>query len=392
MPYLKECDPAAVNLMNKVAEELERFWRSRLLKDQPEQTQRERDSIINWLLGEDRAGVEDFSPERLAIARQGMDYRYRILCQRYLNVHPTKAYRNLINRLGSIVMLRNKIRTWVALSRDRQRAVNDVLQEVIQEMLNSDRYIQGQIAWIARCTKNERLRNSLLLTSIEEYCLRPVRNQPLLVYRFVNYLRRTQRGGMTQVPQKEMVRLISEEINSDESDASVSLLDARAIAEYQETQTWEEKQVLRHRVQQEFEAHLAEKVGQEAVQWLRLYLQGRSQEAIAQSLNLPIKQVYRLREKIGYHAIRVFAMKGNPELVANWLEISPREHNLGLTPKQWEMFWQQLTPIQRQIVEQMKVGQGLDAIAQELGWKKSQLFGEWSKLYLMAQELRGDSS
>jgi DNA-binding CsgD family transcriptional regulator len=196
---------------------------------------------------------------------------------------------------------------------------------------------------------------------------------------------------MTQVPQKEMVRLISEEINTDESDSSVSLLDARAIAEYQDTQTWEEKQVLRLRVQQEFEAHLAEKVGQEAVQWLRLYLQGRSQEAIAQSLNLPIKQVYRLREKIGYHAIRVFAMKGNPELVANWLEISPKEHNLGLTPKQWEDFWQKLTPVQRQIVEQMKAGKSLDAIAQELGWKKSQLMGEWCQLYLMAQELRGDS-
>lgn len=378
--------------MNKVAEELEQFWRSRLLKDEPEQTQRERDAIINWLLGDDSAKLEELAPERLAIARQGMDYRYRILRQRYLGVNPTKAYRNLINRLGSIVMLRNKIRTWVALSRDRQRAVNDVLQEVIQEMLNSDRYIQGQIAWISQCTKNEPLRNSLLLTSLEEYSLRPIRNQPLLVYRFVNYLRRTQRGGMTQVPQTEMIRLISEEINLEESDSAVSLLDSRAIAEYQETQTFQDKQSLRLKVQQEFESHLAEKIGQEAVEWLRLYLQGRSQEAIAQSLNLPIKQVYRLREKIGYHAIRVFAMKGNPELVANWLEISPKEHNLGLTPKQWDIFWQSLTFTQRQIVEGMKAGKSLDAIAQALNWKKSQLIGEWSQLYLIAQELRSEGT
>lgn len=357
--------------MNKVAEELEQFWRSRLLKDEPEQVQRERDEIINWLLGEDSAKLEELTPDRLAIAQQGMDYRYRILRQRYLGANPTKAYRNLINRLGSIVMLRNKIRTWVALSRDRQRAVNDVLQEVIQEMLNSDRYIQAQITWISQCTKNETLRNSLLLTSLEEYCLRPIRNQPLLVYRFVNYLRRTQRGGMTQVPQTEIIRLISEEVNLEESDSAVSLLDSRAIAEYQAGQTSQDKQGLRLRVQREFETHLAEKVGSEAVEWLRLYLQGRSQEAIAQSLNLPIKQVYRLREKIGYHAVRVFAMKGNPELVANWLEITPKEHNLGLTPKQWEIFWQGLTPTQRQIVEQMKVGKSLDAIAQALNWKKA---------------------
>jgi hypothetical protein len=378
--------------MNKVAEELEQFWRSRLLKDEPEQTQRERDGIIHWLLGEDSAKLEELAPERLAIAQQGMDYRYRILRQRYLGVNPTKAYRNLINRLGSIVMLRNKIRTWVALSRDRQRAVNDVLQEVIQEMLNSDRYIQGQIAWIAQCTKNESLRNSLLLTSLEEYSLRPIRNQPLLVYRFVNYLRRTQRGGMTQVPQTEIIRLISEEVNLEESDSAVSLLDSRAIAEYQEDRDFQDKQSLRLKVQREFESHLAEKVGSEAVEWLRLYLQGRSQEAIAQSLNLPIKQVYRLREKIGYHAIRVFAMKGNPELVANWLEISPKEHNLGLTPKQWEIFWQGLTPTQRQIVERMKAGESFDAIAQALNWKKSQLMGEWSQLYLTAQELRSEGT
>jgi DNA-binding NarL/FixJ family response regulator len=378
--------------MNKVAEELEQFWRSRLLKDEPEQTQRERDGIIHWLLGEDSAKLEELAPERLAIAQQGMDYRYRILRQRYLGVNPTKAYRNLINRLGSIVMLRNKIRTWVALSRDRQRAVNDVLQEVIQEMLNSDRYIQGQIAWIAQCTKNESLRNSLLLTSLEEYSLRPIRNQPLLVYRFVNYLRRTQRGGMTQVPQTEIIRLISEEVNLEESDSAVSLLDSRAIAEYQESQTFQDKQSLRLKVQREFESHLAEKVGSEAVEWLRLYLQGRSQEAIAQSLNLPIKQVYRLREKIGYHAIRVFAMKGNPELVANWLEISPKEHNLGLTLKQWQIFCQGLTPTQRQIVEQIKAGQSFDAIAQSLNWKKSQLMGEWSQLYLTAQELRSEGT
>jgi DNA-binding CsgD family transcriptional regulator len=378
--------------MNKVAESLEQLWRSRLLKDEPKQTQLEQDGIINWLLGEERARFEDLAPERLTIAQQGMDYRYRILRQRYLGVHPTKAYHNLIARLGSIVMLRNKIRTWVALSRDRQQAVTDVLQEVIQEMLNSDRYIQGQITWISQCTKNERLRNSLLLASIEEYSLRPIRNQPLLVYRFVNFLRRSQRGGMTQVPQKEMVRLISEEINVDESDSAVSLLDAQAIADYQESQNWEEKQVLRFKVQQEFESYLAEKVGEEAIQWLRLYLQGRSQEAIAQSLNLPIKQVYRLREKIGYHAIRVFAMKGNPELVANWLEISPKEHNLGLTPRQWEAYCQNLTPVQRQIIEQLRAGKSLDAIAEELNWKKSQLIGEWSKLYLAAQELRSDGT
>ena len=68
-----------------------------------------------------------------------------------------------------------------------------------------------------------------LLATIEEYCLRPIRNQPLLVYRFVNYLRRSQRGGMTQVPSAELIQLISEEIGTSEADGSLSLLDFEAL-------------------------------------------------------------------------------------------------------------------------------------------------------------------
>lgn len=81
---------------------------------------------------------EVLSSKELDIAQQAMEYRYRILRQRYLGIARERAYRNLITRLGSLVTLRNKIQTWVALSRDRQRTVLDVLQEVIQELLQSD--------------------------------------------------------------------------------------------------------------------------------------------------------------------------------------------------------------------------------------------------------------
>ncbi len=378
--------------MTKLAEELEQFWHSRLLKDFPQQSLDSRNSVVRWLLGEDRARFEQMSPSELLIAKQAMDYRYRILQGRYLDSKPTQAYRNLINRLGSLMMLRNKIRTWVALSRDRKRAVADVLQEVIQEMLNSDRYIQKQIAWIAQCSDQSTLRDALLFTSIEEYCLRPVRNQPLLVYRFVNFLRRAQRGGVTNVPQKDIVRLISEEVTLDEEDAPVSLLDAKAVADYQQEQDWEEQQVLRLKVKQEFSHYLRENVGELETKWLNLYLQGSSQDAIAKSLNLPVKQVYRIREKVSYHAIRVFAIKGQPELVANWLEISLKQHNLGLTPNQWIEYWDNLEPLQRQILEGIKEGKKLDMIAQDLKWKTHKVLGEWSKLYLKAQQFRVLSS
>ena len=379
------------NLMTKLADKLEQSWQNRLLSDYPTQNPATSKSIIRWLLGENPDRFDTMLPNQLAISNQAMDYRYRILRQRYLGVEPERAYRNLTSRLAGLVTLRNKIRTWVSLSRDRQRAVVDVLQEVIQELLNSDRYIQKQINWSAQCTDDPRLRDALLLTSIEEYCMRPIRNQPLLVYRFVNFLRRAQRGGMTHVPEGELVRVVSEEMTPEDTDAPISLLDSQAVADYQDDQAWEEQQTLRLSVRQEFEAYLTENLGPEAARWFQLYLQGQSQEAIATALNKPVKEVYRLREKISYHAIRVFSIKEKPELVASWLENSLQEHSLGLTPGQWQQYWDSLTLEQRQLLEQLKAKKPIEAIAKDLNLKINQVIGEWSKLYLAAQALRSAS-
>src|SRR4028119_1081998 len=235
-----------------LAERLAQDWKSRLEQDCPEESSSTRESVVRWLLGDRPERLDTLAPAQLTVASGAIDFLYRILLSRYLGVPPEKAYRNLIGRLGGLVVLRQKIQAWVSLSRDRQRSAVEVLQEVIQEMLNSDRYLQQQVAWIAECTSDRRLRNALLLASIEEYCLRPIRNQPLLVYRFVNYLRRSQAGGMTQVPGSDTVRLVSEEIAPDDADNPFSLLDPQAIAQYQEEQALEEQRTLRTTVKNEF--------------------------------------------------------------------------------------------------------------------------------------------
>lgn len=301
------------------ADDIAARWRSLLESELPKSSRSTQDSIIKWLIGENPARFDDYTPEQLEIAEQAMDYRYRILRQRYLDAPPERAYRSLIQRLGSLFVIRSKISTWIALSRDRQSSVVDVLQEVIQDLLQNDNYMQQQVAWIAQCASDPRLRNALVLTATEEYCLRPIRNQPLLVYRFVNYQKRSQRGGMTQVPAADFIRLVSEEIAPDDSEGSVSLLDGQAIADYQDAQAQEQQRELRNDITDKFADYLTDKVDPQAAEWLRLYLQGKTQEAIAQRLGMPIKQVYRLREKVNYHAVRVFAQKAQPELVAEWL-------------------------------------------------------------------------
>ncbi|WP_066381048.1 HetZ-related protein 2 [Anabaena sp. CA = ATCC 33047] len=373
------------------AEKLGQYWRNRLAAECPEHSVAVRESIILWLLGRDVERFDLLNPNELAIAKQAMEYRWKILTQRYLGVGRERAYRHLITRLGSLVTLRYKIQTWISLSRDRQRSVMDVLQEVLQELLQTDNYMQQQMAYIAEITEEARLKDTLLLATTEEYCLRPVRNQPLIAYRFVNYLRRSQRGGLTQVPSSDLVRLVSEEVLTDDNDNRVNLADNQAIAEYQEAQQLEEQQLLRQTVQQEFANYLQENLGSEAVEWLELYLQGKTQDEIAKKLNKPIKEVYRLREKISYHAVRVFALKDKPELVDNWLSISLQENNLGLTPNQWQQLYEKLTPKGQQILDLRKAGNSTEAIAEKLGIKPHQVMGEWTKVYLAAQAIRTQS-
>lgn len=373
--------------MTKVLEKITTQWQERIATECSSQNATTQASILNWLLGEDRARLETLDLERLAIADRAIDYRLRILNQRYLGLPPERAYKNLMQRLGGMAVLRDKIRAWLALSTDRQRQVIDVLQEIIQEMLQGDKYIQQQITWIGQCTRNPRLRDTLLFASIEEYCLRPIRNQPLIAYRFVNYLRRSQKGGVTNVPQNDIVKLVSDEIIGD-SESTLSLLDKQAQENYHQQQEWEETQATRNRVKEELHTYLVEHLGQEAGLWLDLYLQGKTPESIAIALKMDIKQVYRLREKINYHTLKVFAIKAEPELVSQWLHISLQEHNLGLTPSQWEQFCGGLDSKQQTIMLGLKAGTSVEAIAKSLQLKTNQVMGIWSQVYLTAQEIR----
>ncbi|MEO0491520.1 MAG: HetZ-related protein 2, partial [Cyanobacteria bacterium J06659_2] len=365
--------------------------RTRLQADYPKQSEDTYNGIVQWLLGEDQARFDDLDAAALKIAYQAIEYRYRILQRRYWGMSSARAYEQLLRRLGSLFLIRSKIRTWISLSRDRYRSVQDVLQEVIQEMLQSDNHLRQQTAWIAQCTANNRLRNTLTLASIEEYCLRPIRNQPLLVYRFVNYLRRSQRGGMTQVPTGDLIKLVSDEIATDSDDASLSLLDIQAMVDYQAQQDGLQQQIARQEVKQQFINYLHENLDATAAEWLELYLQGHSQDAIAQKLSMPVQQIYRLREKVNYHAIRVFTLKEQPDLVFSWLKTSLKDHSLGLTPGQWQQYWTQLSQQQQHILDRLKGGQGIESIAQELKLKPKQVISEWAKLYLAAQDLRSVS-
>jgi hypothetical protein len=63
---------------------------------------------------------------------------------------------------------------------------------------------------------------------------------------------------MTQVPSRNLIRLVSEEILTADSDNPLSLIDNEAIAQYQNMQVMEDQQILRTAVKQQFERYLEE--------------------------------------------------------------------------------------------------------------------------------------
>jgi hypothetical protein len=361
-------------------------WQLRLETELYQDSAATRSSILLWLLGADR-DWENLSAERLQIVERGMDYRFRLLQQRYLGLAPTTAYKTLMQRLGGVVVVRERIRTWIALSNDRQRTVADVLAEVIQEMLVRDRQVRGEIELIGKCNNHPRLRDALLFASIEEYCLRPIRNHPLIAHRFVTYLHQARNGGMTNIPAGELVFLVADEVIGD-GDTSFNLVDLQALEDYYHQQDSIDTQVLRDRVKQEFRAYLIARLGAVAGEWFDIYLQGKKPDEIAATLGLNPIEIYRLRDKVGYHAIKLFALKAQPELVTQWLQISLQEHNFGLSSDRWQQFCQGSEPIQLEILHGVKAGNSIDSIAKALQLKTNRVFDAWLQIYLAAQQIR----
>ncbi|MFZ9736763.1 MAG: HetZ-related protein 2 [Prochlorotrichaceae cyanobacterium] len=373
-------------------EQITQEWQCRLAETCPDQSDAERASILAWLLGPSPDCINTMESQNWQWFLRAMEYHHRILLQNYLNTSPSKGYEYLMRRLAGVSLIRSKLRTWLDQSRDRQRSFMMVLKEVVQEMLENDRYLQEQCQWLQQCTPSSRLRSLLLLASLEEYALRPIYNMPLILRRITNHVRSLERGGVTWAPIKEMIHMISDDgllVEDDKNEtAGQSHFNDQAI-DYYERKVWEQDvDGQRRRVQQEFELYLNQELGAVAVKWLRLYLQGYSQEHIAERLGMSIKRLYRLREKVGYHAIKVFSVRVQPELVAEWLNISLQEHNFGLTPGEWQQFWTTLTPRQQLILENLRKGISLETIAETYDIRRNRVKAEWGRVYLAAQRFR----
>jgi hypothetical protein len=188
--------------MENSTHELRLLWQARLCQEYPNETSEIRQSIIFWILGEALVHHdcsleftskklhlnETLAADELTTLAQKLDRRYQIWQERYFGIEPLKAYVNLINRLGALLLLCPQARSWIKSDRDRQKDLAQILPMLLQDILAQDAYISRQIAWIAKCTSDRKLRKSFLFASLEEYCSHSIENRPLLFYRLISFL------------------------------------------------------------------------------------------------------------------------------------------------------------------------------------------------------------
>jgi hypothetical protein len=147
--------------------------------------------------------------------------------------------------------------------------------------------------------------------------------------------------------------------------------------------------VLRDRVISELVQYLESEDQHDCVDYLILKLNDLSAPEIDEVLGLTSRQRDYLQQRFKYH-VEKFTLSRNWKLVHQWLG-ADLDQNLGLSTQQWQVFVDQITPEQQQMLE-MKHAQLEDAeIARRLKLTAKQLQKRWSHLLELARQIRNQS-
>lgn len=162
---------------------LQSTWRQRLLQELPQHDRKQRHSIVRWLLDNNHCGQinRQLTGEELTPIDSRLEYRYRLLKERYLEMDYTEGYRSLISRLSAVTaqycsVLFNKH------GQKFHKVIINLIQQVVQKLVKNDPYLQRRFERIAQETSDINLRESLSLATVEEYCLHPIKNKPLFIH------------------------------------------------------------------------------------------------------------------------------------------------------------------------------------------------------------------
>ncbi|MEH1890735.1 MAG: HetZ-related protein [Nostoc sp.] len=207
-------------------------------------------------------------------------------------------------------------------------------------------------------------------------------NQQLIILRAQGFARRQPQETTVDI-EMAVESAKGEEAESYQRNSAVQQLRSQMIAQTNFDPSEESE---RDRVITELMKYLESQGQSDCMNYLSLKLQDLSAPEIDQILGLTSRQRDYLQQRFKYH-VEKFAKQHHWQLVHQWLGAG-LEQKLGLSSQQWEVFLNQLTEQQQQILELKTARQNDQAIAKIIKCTPKQLQKRWTQLLELAWAIR----
>lgn len=194
-----------------------------------------------------------------------------------------------------------------------------------------------------------RLQLSEYMTFCEQYAKRRITipgavNQQIIVLRAQTFARRQPDETSVDI-ERAMESARSDEMEGQSRSPALQQVREQMVTEADDPAD----QVLRDRIIQELIEYLESQDQHDCIDYFVLRLQDLPAAEIDEILDLTARQRDYLQQRFKYH-VEKFAQVYNWQIVHQWLGID-LEHNLGLSPDEWDGFIATLNPLQQQLLQ-----------------------------------------
>ncbi|MBG1269495.1 HetZ-related protein [Nostoc sp. WHI] len=207
-------------------------------------------------------------------------------------------------------------------------------------------------------------------------------NQQLIILRAQGFARRQPQETTVDI-EMAVESAKGEEAESYQRNSAVQQLRSQMVAKANFDPSEESE---RDRVITELMKYLESQGQSDCMNYLSLKLQDLSAPEIDQILGLTSRQRDYLQQRFKYH-VEKFAKQHHWQLVHQWLGAG-LEQKLGLSSQQWEIFVNQLTEQQQQILQLKTARENDQAIAKTIKCTPKQLQKRWTQLLEIAWAIR----
>ncbi|MBE9037742.1 HetZ-related protein [aff. Roholtiella sp. LEGE 12411] len=305
-------------------------------------------------------------------------------CLRYYQLGSKQGRVELHSTLGAMVYRHVTISGSELGFEARYNLIEDFLQAFYIEALKAFRR-ENELP--EDHTPRTQLQLAEYMAFTEQYAKRRINlpggaNQQLIILRAQGFARRQPQETTVDI-EMAVESAKGEEAESYQRNSAVQQLRSQMIAQTNFDPSEESE---RDRVISELMKYLESQGQSDCMNYLSLKLQDLSAPEIDHILGLTSRQRDYLQQRFKYH-VEKFAKQHHWQLVHQWLGAG-LEQKLGLSSQQWEIFVNQLTEQQQQILQLKTARQNDQAIAKTIKCTPKQLQKRWTQLLELAWAIR----